>query len=475
MNQSSSPDLPRILDTDKIFSVSGYEIQRIIYKIKRVLSYLPTIETIPLLDYKSKFDKISTSVKAGQMQSIVSHMQKNELLLPPIPRNTSINTESDDKKDDDTTLTDNFRYFIEFGCDTATFSDLVSRTVTDQQQQEVNRSDSSKTHVRYVLIDQKLPKSADRCCDGRIRSRHQHMNASATDDVVQRLTCPISQIQLYDIIHHTTPDTPPTPKQACTIVAMAKNICGSGTDDVIRCVQKYRADEIRHKSTTSNATSSDNLHIDKNMNHSTIPLVLAPCCHHNCEVQTLLDYKFTIPASANDDAALPKTGSIPMSYLQYIGFDERDIEVLTIASQWNLIKQLDDAEDVPDDNKTAIPQKSKAEPSLFHNNLTHVDVDTIAPAVVPERDEKIFPPPLPPHPMPTTIPADLEANMRRTSSSFEEEWEIYEAHELGRYSKMLIDMTRLYYLRYNDICPYQKVQLIYYTTLSIERHLLIAT
>ena len=137
-----------------------------------------------------------------------------------------------------------------------------------------------------------------------------------------------------------------------------------------------------------------------------------------------------------------------------------------------------DVPDTDDESAVRVAEQQKVSstrtervPSIFHDKLDKIDGDTMS----PDRDEMTFPPPLPPSPISITIQPAIENDMRLSSQSFEVQFSRPEKQELGQYSKLLIDMARGYYLKYNNISPYQAVKLIYYTTLSVERHLLIAT
>ena len=507
-NIIDNPDHPLITPSKKISTVSGYEVQRLIHKINRVKAFLPTIQSIPVLDY-SKHNEERCNIlndnppkHVGQIESIVAHMQRNGLLPPPSTTQSRFHDEYDGKKDSDTTTPAGHYYFIEFGCGTAKLSDHVSSTIVQQLQQQQQQQQKGATlygdattaaPIHYVLIDQQPMKAVERYCDGRIRSRHHHpfrMNETSRD-IVQRHTCPISQVRLNDIIHHheatdlPSASTSTTTKQKLTVVAMAKHLCGSATDDAIRCIQNYCKEEMKQtlKGTANSTTMYDDNYQNNERSIARIPLVIATCCHYACDAQTLLDYKISIPAAVKEEALLPGTDhniDHQLSYLQYMGFDERDIEVLIIVSQWASIK-IDVAVDVPDtDDESAVrvaeqqkvsSTRTERVSSIFHDKLDKIDGDTMS----PDRDEMTFPPPLPPSPIPITIQPAIENDMRLSSQSFEVQFSRPEKQELGQYSKLLIDMARGYYLKYNNISPYQAVKLIYYTTLSVERHLLIAT
>ena len=464
----NNQDHPSVPKSKKIHTVSGYDVQRLIHKIKRIQSYIPSIQSIPVLDYSnhdhSNLNNDNPPKHIGQIESIVSHMQRNGL-LPPHPKPSGHDRPRDDDDDD--------CYYIEFGCGTAKLSDHLSTTILtrQQQQQQVNCHSLSKNNQRihYILIDQQPVKAVERYCDGRIRARHYQCQGNDDDDddenrniVVQRFTCPISHIRLNDIIMRGT----------CPCTAMAKHLCGSATDDAIQCLQEYCRDGAVTTSATTNA--------------STVPLIVATCCHYACDVHTLMEqYQFPIPTTRTMNAVdvpatIPSTHrSHRLSYLEYIGLDVRDVEVLIIVSQWASIKvDLPVQEDTEKEQKNSItgtmkvPLSSSTSTTLFHTDAPG-GVETHAMVAETEWLQE-FPPPLPPHPITTTIPDEIEAMMRRSSKSFEEQFSRHDKYELGQYSKLLIDMTRAYYLRYNDICPYQSVQLIYYTTLSVERQLLIA-
>jgi hypothetical protein len=462
------------------------------------------------LDYSENHDDHSRKLSdkppkhIAQIESIVLHMQRNGLLPPPITPLHSFNCDSAFQLSDDLEAMDEYYYFVEFGCGTAKLSDHVSTTVMQQQQrqEQVSPIVPSNQHIRYVLIDQQPMKAVERYCDGRIRARHHQMYGKTDDtiatEVVQRLTCPISQIPLYDTIHPTTTDislSAPQHRICAATVAMAKHLCGSATDDAIRCTQKYCVDEIHRRggTDTRKTTSKSDHHHKSNENMSSrskiasIPLIIATCCHYACDAKTLLAYKFTLPTIVDNTGYTDNHHHDQLSYLQYIGFDERDIEVLIIVSQWASIKLNVTTVDVPLEDgecvvqapateqhpSTSLMTGTNAESSLFDSQLADNGRDVIIPDV--DRDKMVFPPPLPPQPIPTTIPADVETNMRLSSNLFEEQFSRQGKHELGQYSKLLIDMTRVYYLRYNNVAPYNKVQLLYYTKLSVERHLLIAT
>jgi Methyltransferase TRM13 len=529
---------PTVSKTRTVSSVTGYDVQRLIYKIQRIQSYLPSLESIPRLNYsapKQQNDNGSPTPSGssssrrkknrtekppkhiGQIESIVEHMKRNNLLS----YNNKYDGEHNGTKKLESDLVEtssslqniretrnapsedvNLFYLVEFGCGTAKLSDHVSSVIIQERQQqkeqqhyELQQGECKQSHLnyRYILIDQQPMRAVERYCDGRIRSRHQEQyvlqqhskeTRAIVDDckIVQRFISPISQIQLHNIIYpnqtthskSTTTNnidntahadfTTVSKNNIVQIVGMAKHLCGSATDDAIQCIRQFHVDTSTTGGGRNGCCSdkNDTTNCNKNISYCAprIPLVVATCCHYACDPKMFMN-----PNILGTDTT-PQANEVEKSeasYLQFIGMDERDIEVLMIVSQWASIKVDDSHKDSTASSRTL----------LFHDvtertesNIGHTMMDE------DQTDNCSFPPKLPPHPLPMTL-SDAEGKEFLTSTVFEETFTRAEKQELGQYSKLLIDTARAYYLKH--VCHYTNVQLVYYTTLSIERHLLIAT
>jgi hypothetical protein len=190
---------------------------------------------------------------------------------------------------------------------------------------------------------------------------------------------------------------------------------------------------------------------------SLIPLIISTCCHYACHPHTFLN--FTARRSHLRSAVDVGSNAMKeLSYLEYLGFDQWDVEVIIIVSQWASIK-LDQHPEQREQASTRFAEFSK---------ITDAKMSFLFDKAASRADE--FPPSLPEHP----IPVDITVNEKWIPSAiFEEQLSRVEKSYLGKYSKILLDTARAHYLKHH--CGYNRVQLIHYTTLSSERNLLIAT
>jgi Methyltransferase TRM13 len=432
----------------KISSVSGYDVQRLLFKIQRAKSHLPRVDSISKSDLRNDSNPYSANRPAkhiGQVESIIAHMQRsgffaelqdddNEVFPHPIKQAKRC-------------------HFIEFGCGTAKLSDHVSMYIACQKQQKEKQAaslkDAKPIQYRFILIDRQPMKAVERYCDGRMRSRR--LSSSSDRAVVQRFVSPISEINLWKILHDESLAF--SSEFENVAVAMSKHLCGSATDDAIECLQIYRRD------CSFNAISHD--HTPKSARMSLIPLIFATCCHYACHADTFMKTPQCI-VSRHRTADKDCDSMSELSYLQHLGFDQRDIEVIIIISQWASIKI---------DEQTLQGERSAAscsESNKMTNAIMRFLFDPSAGARATKLD--VFPPMLPEHPIPLDI---FVSDEWIPAVSFEQRFSRVEKSFLGKYSKILLDTARAYYLKYH--CGYKEVQLIHYTTLSSERNLLIAT
>jgi Methyltransferase TRM13 len=426
-----------IAQISKISSVSGYDIQRLLFKIQRAKSYLPNVESIPKLDLRNGSNPGSADRPAkhiGQVESIIAHMQRSGFFVEFHEKNKEPFTLACSKA--------KRFYFVEFGCGTAKLSDHVSMYIASRKQQQERRLKAVECAQYYfILIDRQPMKAVERYCDGRIRSRL--LSSSSADVVVQRFVSPISEVNLWKILHN---DTVATSSEFVTVaVAMTKHLCGSATDDAIECLQSYCRD------------CSLNGNTDKQMpqlaSMPLIPLAFATCCHYACHANTFMKPPER-QSSQNFTAVKDYNSMSELSYLQHLGFDQRDIEVIIVVSQWASIKIGEQA-----------PQSEQSIPRL-------VSMSFLFDASAGARATKsgVFPPLLPEHPIPKDI---FVHDDWIPSAVFEQQFRRVEKSFLGKYSKILLDTARAHYLKHQ--CGYKQVQLLHYTTLSSERNLLIAT
>jgi Methyltransferase TRM13 len=461
---SGHPAFPK----SRISSISGYDVQRLLFKIRRAKSFLPSIQSIRTLDWRNSTHS-STAPPAkhiGQIESIVAHMQHNGLLPLPLDKNSekyesctlksSVQHDAQQPSSQNSTNKTSVKkvfYFVEFGCGTAKLSDHVSMHIQQQQQQQQQQKlqhqhqhqpllhPPETQQYHFILIDRQPMKAVERYCDGRIRARSSPFQSST---IVQRFTCPISEIRLSEIINDTM--SLETTKRVDVVVAMSKHLCGSATDDAIQCLQDYQHD---FGCNSLKANLIQPLQQPGSSTTNPIPLIIATCCHYACHPSTFLKSSVHHGTSeATVDSC--KKSLAELSYLQFLGFDHRDIEVIIIVSQWASIKV--DRQFSQDEQSTAM----------------YIDSGMTAPAK--STAAELFPPELPVDPISMDIPVDDEWI---PSDLFEKTFTRQEKYHLGQYSKIILDTARAYDLQHR--CGYTNVKLVHFTTLSLERNLIVAT
>ena len=388
-------------------------------------SFLPSLNAIPTLDFRNLSNSSSVHKPAkhiGQVESIVAHMEISGLL--PMKVDESHETPSLSN------ITVKRYQFIEFGCGTAKLSDHVSMRLAEQQKQSVKGAE--RAQYQFFLIDRQPMKAVERYCDGRIRSRL--LSSSSNDVLVQRFVSPISEIRLWNILHDR--NLAGSFDNVDATVAFSKHLCGSATDDAIQCVQNYFHD------CCTNAIANKETPQARKM--ALIPLTIATCCHYACHPHAFLKSQWLANSETSNE----------LSYLQFLGFDQRDIEVIIIVSQWASIK-ID---------------KTLREPGVMKKiSDTSLSVSALVEAAEGEILLDPFPPTLPRTPIPMNIDIDEEW---MPSTIFEQQFSRVEKSLLGKYCKIILDTARAHYLKH--YCGYDRVQLLHYTTLSSERNLLIA-
>lgn len=442
-----------------ISTVTGSEVQQLLFKLDRASPYLP--QCIPPCLHDKNLDRCATkhggpssippsssSTTAAknlnnnglsvmgkhiqQVESIVDHMRHFDMILPlgdscricQSSPPTESRTNDSLGADESSTINSTGRstLFIEFGCGAAKLSDHLSQQLVlhHQQQQEessagVHPSNNNNNH-HFVLIDRQHF-GANRMRDGAIRAR---LTASSPRSTVRRITQDIASVSIESILNGggdtaSVPTFIPTTKIGShpSIVAMSKHLCGSAVEHTIQCLEDYSAAFKQQQQPSQQ---------EQSLRRPLIPIAVATCCHYRCEKASFRD---------------------PVQFFWRLGFTDRDWEVMVIASQWASLKV--------DGNTHSFP--------------------VATPWPMEEKDTP-FPPPMPIDPLSLAIDdAALLASMDASSADFEQSFSRHAKQSLGRRCKLVLDTARAHRLM---SLGYEQVHLVSYTTQSLELHLLLA-
>jgi Methyltransferase TRM13 len=273
-----------------------------------------------------------------------------------------------------------------------------------------------QSQCRFILIDRQTL-SASRIRDGAIRARG---GAAAS---VQRVIQDIATVSLHSLLLPSLHER--GSRRSKSIVAMSKHLCGAAVEYTLQCLEDY-----------SNHSGASFVHgaAANPKPQPWIPLAVATCCHYSCELDS--SYRQA------------------MDFWTRLGLTECDWHVLVTVSQWASLK-----------NESTVTNVDKGE-SLGAMNDTVVETADTAPTVA----DGSFPPPLPLVPLPCDIPADVW-NSFVDSDHFERSFARSAKQALGLQCKRVLDTARAHRLL---AMGYDRVDLVAYTTRSVEQHLLLA-
>lgn len=161
-----------------VSSVTGEEVQLLIFKLNRAAPFLPV--HVPFQDLASPLER-NPPKHLRQVESLANHLREEGLM-------------------------EKETCFIEFGCGTAKLSDQISKLC--------------KGESSHILIDRQHFR-AERLRDGAIRARSKH---------VQRVTVDIADMDLASLVGDTF---------STNLVAVSKHLCGPAADFTIRCLETY--------------------------------------------------------------------------------------------------------------------------------------------------------------------------------------------------------------------------------------------
>jgi tRNA:m4X modification enzyme len=240
-------------------------------------------------------------------------------------------------------------------------------------------SEALKGNSSHILIDRQHFR-AERLRDGAIKARSFKQQKQQQQQQVQRITVDIADMDLASLVHVSS-----------EMVAVSKHLCGPAADHTIRCLEKYYS-----------------------TNHCPlVPLAVATCCHYMCRFESFSN----------------------CSFFMWLGFSERDFEVLRIISQWASIKLKTTVRspDHPASNNSTAPNRLPALPTV-----------------------------------PLSIQVDYQPLI--PSEQFERTFTREQKAKLGKRCKIVLDTARAHRLQELGY----SVQLVHYTSRSLENNLLIA-
>ena len=151
-------------------------------------------------------------------------------------------------------------------------------------------------HCSHVLIDRKDGASfkAERLRDGAIIHRQKGNHS------LRRVTADLQNLEILSEIVAEEKNSDNSTK----IVAISKHLCGSAADYAIRGLDQV----VKHKPCAK-----------------PLPMVVATCCHHRCEKESFSNIDFC----------------------RWLGFSERDFEVLGIVSNQAIPFEMDSSSMLP--------------------------------------------------------------------------------------------------------------------------------
>ena len=243
-------------------------------------------------------------------------------------------------------------------------------------------------HCSHVLIDRKDRASfkAERLRDGAIIHRQKGNHS------LRRVTADLQNLEILSEIVAEEKNTDYSTK----MVVISKHLCGSAADYAIRGLDQV----VRHKPYAK-----------------PLPMAVATCCHHRCEKESFSNIDF----------------------FRWLGFSERDFEVLGTVSHWFSIKV--DA------------KNSKEADAEQQSNIIYVPLPPLPDQAIPfEMDSSSMLPLVP-------------------SEQFEREFTRAEKASLGKRCTLALDTARGHKLKQ---IGYQHVKFVAYTTLSLENTLILA-
>jgi Methyltransferase TRM13 len=277
---------------------------------------------------------------------------------------------------------------------------------------------SRQSACRFILID-KQTLSANRTRDGAIRARGT--------ESVHRVTQDICTVSLQSLLESLSPLKQPLGHGVPTMVAMSKHLCGAAVEYTMQCLEDY----YNHSSTMAmKAEPTTAVHPRKPW----IPLAVATCCHYGCERDS--SYRQAV------------------HFWTQLGLTERDWHALVTVSQWASLKNN-------------IENNTNKDDSLGMTDTVEETVDKTAPMTAANR---VFPPPLPVVPLSCDVPANVSSSFI-DSDHFERSFSRTAKQALGVQCKRVLDTARAHRLL---AMGYGRVDLVAYTALSVEQHLLLA-